>query len=126
MAKILIIDDEEMVRGVLQQTLEREGYKVESAADGSHGLDLFQSWRPDLVITDILMPGKEGLETIRELRAEDPDVQIIAISGGGDRGDLNFLRAASMFGAVRTLSKPISRDDLLPMVRDILGDPANH
>ena len=126
MAKILIIDDEEMVRDVLRQTLEREGYQVEAAADGERGLDLFQSWRPDLVITDILMPGKEGLETIRELRAADPDVQIIAISGGGDRGDLNFLRAASMFGAVRTLSKPISRDDLLPMVRDIVGDSASH
>jgi YesN/AraC family two-component response regulator len=126
LAKILIIDDEEMVRDVLRQTLEREGYHVEAAADGERGLALFQSWRPDLVITDILMPGKEGLETIRELRAEDPDVQIIAISGGGDRGDLNFLRAASMFGAVRTLSKPISRDDLLPMVRDIVGDPTTH
>lgn len=121
MPKILIIDDEEMVRDVLKQTLEREGYEVEAAADGQHGLSLFQTWGPDLVVTDILMPGKEGLETIRELRAEDPEVQIIAISGGGDRGDLNFLRAASMFGAVRTLSKPISRDDLLPMVRELVG-----
>ena len=123
MPKILIIDDEEMVRDVLRQTLEREGYDVQAAADGEKGLSLFETWKPDLVITDILMPGKEGLETIRELRAVDPDVQIIAISGGGDRGDLNFLRAASMFGAVRTLSKPISRDDLLPMVRDIVGEP---
>jgi YesN/AraC family two-component response regulator len=121
--KILIIDDEEMVRDVLRQTLEREGYDVQAAADGEKGLSLFEEWQPDLVITDILMPGKEGLETIRELRTADPDVRIIAISGGGDRGDLNFLRAASMFGAVRTLSKPISRDDLLPMVRDIVGGP---
>ena len=124
MTKILVIDDEDMVRDVLRQTLEREGYEVEVAADGGKGLDLFQAWNPDLVITDILMPGKEGLETIRELRNLSPAVKIIAISGGGDRGDLNFLRAASMFGAVRTLSKPISRDVLLPMVRDLVGEPA--
>jgi CheY-like chemotaxis protein len=120
MRRILIIDDEVPVREMLRQMLEREGYEVSEAEDGESGLKLYRSAPADLVITDILMPGKGGLVAISDLRREFPKVSIIAISGGGRSGKLNFLATARTFPGVRTLRKPFRRSELLDAVRESL------
>jgi DNA-binding response OmpR family regulator len=120
MARILIIDDDRQARNLLKQILSRAGYDVVEAQDGVAGVHLFQAAPVDLVITDILMPDKEGLETIQELRQSAPQVKIIAISGGGEKGNLNFLRIAEKLGAQRTMQKPFSRQTLLDAVAQVL------
>lgn len=123
MARILIIDDEDQPRRMLQQVLIRAGYEVVEARDGNQGLQLFRVSQTDLIITDILMPEKEGLETIIDLRREFPAVKIIAISGGGRTGNLNFLEVAKRLGAQRTLQKPFELQEMLAAVRDLLQTP---
>lgn len=98
MKKILIIDDEAPVRKMLIKLLEKNDYEVMDANDGNHGINLFKNSHPDLIITDLIMPDKEGLETIRELMKIDPDVKIIAISGGGMADPKMYLNLASKFG----------------------------
>jgi len=83
MARILVIDDDIQILEMLGQTLEREGYEVVDALDGKEGMRLYREAPTDLVITDIVMPEKEGVETIMELKRDFPDVKIIAMSGGG-------------------------------------------
>ena len=121
MARILIIDDEEQVLHLLQETLTRAGHEITSAQDGVEGLKAFKKQPTDLVITDILMPEKDGLDTIREMVALDPKVRIIAISGGGRTGVLDFLPVAQVFGAMYTLTKPFERQDLLNIVNTALS-----
>ena len=122
LARILIIDDEDLSRNMLSQALTRAGYDVSTACDGTEGIELFRSVLADLIITDILMPGKEGLETIMELRRDFPDVKIIAMSGGGRTGNLNFLDIAERLGAQRTLQKPFHLQDVLQLVQEVLQD----
>ena len=81
MEKILIIDDEPSIRKMLKTLFEKNGYEVMEAQDGTQGIKLFQTHRPDLIITDLIMPGKEGLETIREIKKINQDAKIIAMSG---------------------------------------------
>lgn len=121
MAKVLIIDDEEQMRGVIRQMLERAGHEVLEAEDGGRGMEVFRGSAVDLVITDILMPEKEGLETIMEMKREAPDTRIIAISGGGRAGTLNFLPAAEKLGASAILAKPFKGEELIKAVNDLLG-----
>lgn len=120
MPLILIIDDDNHVRGMLRQTLERAGYDVLDAPNGKEGMNLYRQDPADLVITDLIMPEKEGIETIIELRREFPDVKIIAMSGGGIIEPETYLRMAKGLGAVRTLTKPIERKDLLEAVREFI------
>lgn len=89
MTRILVIDDEPQVRAMLRQMLEREGYEVVEAEEGEEGMRRYREQPVDLVITDILMPQKEGIETIRALRRTNPGVKIIAISGGGRMSKLD-------------------------------------
>jgi DNA-binding response OmpR family regulator len=119
-ARILIIDDEDQARRMLHQVLERAGYEVVVARNGSEGLERFRAEPTDLIITDILMPEKEGLETIMDLRREFPQAKIIAMSGGGRAGNLNFLAIAEVLGAQRTLHKPFELQEMLTAVRDLL------
>ena len=121
MGTILVIDDDDQVRGVLRDMLEFAGYDVLDAPNGRLGLSEFRKHDVDLVITDILMPEKEGLETIIELRKEQPGLQIIAISGGGERGNMDYLQTANMLGAVKTFAKPFDRRDLLDTVAGLIG-----
>ena len=122
MPRILVIDDDEQIRSLLRAILEREGYEVETAADGVQGLNFFRKDPADLVITDILMPEKEGLETIRELCDEFPDAKIIAISGGGSLAHPEvYLELCKKFGALRTFQKPVDRHELVTAVREIIG-----
>ena len=120
MAKILIIDDEEQVRLYLRRILEPEGHEVVEAGNGKVGLQLYCEEPADLIITDIFMPEKEGLETIRELRRDFPEVKIIVISGGGRLSKVDFLPMAGKLGALRTMAKPFTRQDMLSAVREVL------
>jgi DNA-binding response OmpR family regulator len=125
MAPILVIDDDRQARGVVRSALERAGYEVREACDGSEGARLARSERPALVITDILMPNKEGLEVIRELQEGHRSLPIIAMSGGSQWMPPDaLLRLATYFGAQRTLLKPFSLADLLDAVRSVLGPGA--
>lgn len=120
MARILVVDDEEPLRVLLRTMLERDGYEVEDAPNGIVAMRLLRDHPADLVIMDILMPEKEGIETIQEVRAAYPDTKIIAISGGGQIGPESYLEMARSFGAHRTLNKPVDRDVLLETVRELL------
>jgi len=120
MARILIADDDQQVRVMLKMTLERAGYEVIEAEDGNEAVKQFKSGQPDLVVTDIVMPEKEGIETIMEMRALNPDVQIIAISGGGRINPEDYLSWATKFGVKETFIKPVDRDLLLKAVEGLL------
>jgi DNA-binding response OmpR family regulator len=122
-ARILIIDDESQVRDLLRQALERAGHEVVEARDGREGLRSFRVTPADLILTDILMPEKEGLETIIELRREVPGIKIIAMSGGRG-GKLNFLDIAKQLGAQRVLQKPFGVHEVLKMVTELLEAPS--
>ena len=121
MAHILIVDDEEYMREMLQDMLEEAGHTAETACDGVEGLNRFRTRRPALVITDLLMPSKGGLNLIKEVRATNPDQPMVAISGGGKDGKLNFLSTARTFPGVKTLKKPFGHEDLLAVVKDALA-----
>jgi YesN/AraC family two-component response regulator len=120
MARILIIDDELQIREMLTQMIEREGHEVLSADNGKTGIRLNRDFMADVVITDIFMPEKEGIETIMELRAGNPAVKIIAISGGGSKGQVDYLKIAKSLGATRALSKPVKRKDLMTTIDELL------
>jgi YesN/AraC family two-component response regulator len=120
--QILLIEDDNCVRQLLHQTLEKAGYDVIPASDGDEGMDLFRSNKPDLVITDIVMPQKEGLQMILELRRHDPDTKVIAMSGGGRYSNTDYLKLAKKFGARATLCKPFLREEILNVVKEVLGN----
>ncbi len=122
MSRILVIDDEENIRNLYRTVLEREGYEVHTAEDGAVGLRLFQEHAFDLVMTDIVMPEKEGLETIQELLRMRPELKILAISDGGIRNSFTYLEIAKAFGATSTLVKPVPMEDLRAEVRRLLAD----
>lgn len=113
---ILIIDDDEFLRDSLRRTLRREGYTVIEAAEGGEGLKVLKDHPVDVVLVDLFMPGKEGLETIPELRRSHPGTKIIAMSGGGAKGQTDVLKAARLMGAWRTLAKPFTREELIEAV----------
>ena len=121
MARILVVDDNDKVRMMLRMTLESEGYEVSEAPDGDVAIQLFQETPVDLVITDIVMPEKEGIETIMELRRIAPELKIIAISGGGRIRPENYLYTAQVCGANKTFVKPIDQSVLLDTIRDLIG-----
>ncbi len=123
MARILIIDDEDDLRTTLRQMLEQDGHEVSEATNGAHGLEIFEKDSPDLIITDIIMPEKEGVETIIALQRSAPDLPIIAISGGGRLPAGDCLSMAEKLGAQQTLFKPFRRTELLTAVRDCLEAP---
>ncbi len=117
--RILLIDDDDQFRLGLCRLLEVEGFEVVGARDGREGVRCYREAPADVVITDLLMPVQEGVETIQELKQEFPNVKIIAISGGGQGGKLDFLHVAERLGAQRTLRKPFSRDDLVLVIQEV-------
>lgn len=116
MAKVLVIDDELFMLDFVRKILELAQHRVLVARTADSGLDAYRTHKPDLVITDLLMPDKDGLEAIRELLKENPATRIIAISGGGHSGYTRGLEAAKAFGAHETIRKPFSPDALLAAV----------
>jgi DNA-binding response OmpR family regulator len=121
MPTILIIDDEEPLRRLLAATLTAAGYTVYQAADGRQGLDLFHAAPADLVLTDLIMPGKEGLETIMQLRQLHPRLRIIAMSGGSAHSK-SYLDLARGLGARRLLAKPFTADELTSAITEVLAE----
>jgi CheY-like chemotaxis protein len=119
--RILIIDDDPVSREVLLEALEQEPYTLADATDGKAGLRLHIKNPFDLVITDIIMPEMEGLETIRKLKRISPAVKIIAISGGGHLDAEGYLQMAQKLGADRSLDKPIDQDRLKETIKELLA-----
>ncbi|MEI6608996.1 MAG: response regulator [Deltaproteobacteria bacterium] len=121
MARILIIDDDETFRTMVRRMLESADYKeIEEAGDGNSGMNLLRNNPFDLVITDIIMPNKEGIELIMELTKNYPRIKIIAMSGGGKIGAESYLEMASHLGANRTIKKPFKQAELLHAVKELL------
>ncbi len=121
MAKIMIIDDDDQFRKMLRQTLIKAGYEVMEASNGGEGIKNFSKEPTDLIITDIVMPDKEGIETIMEIRQISPTVKIIAVSGGGRIGSDSYLDLARKLGAEKTFSKPVDRKEVLETIKEILN-----
>ena len=123
MASILLVDDDEQLRTMLSEVLRRAGHQVREASDGNQGLRLYEIQPSDLIITDLVMPGEEGLGMIRKLKRLHPEVKIIAISGGGRIGPLSkqdYLKMARMLGAQIVLTKPFSNQEILDAVNNML------
>jgi len=126
MKRILVIEDDGNIRNMLRLSLEALGYAVTEAGDGSQGLESYRASPADLVLTDLVMPEKEGLETIRELRKTNPQVKIIAMSGGSRSKAGENLKMAKVFGATALISKPFEISKLAQTIADLLGErPAN-
>jgi YesN/AraC family two-component response regulator len=123
MAKILVIDDEPSILLMIKKMLEKEGHLVDIALNGRDGLELFEEFEPALLITDIIMPQKEGLEIILELKKKHPELKIIAISGGGRIGPEGYLPVAKQFGADMVFQKPLVQKEFVKAVSDLIGKP---
>jgi len=119
--RILVIDDDPDVRGSLSKILTRAGYEVVVAADGAAGIELQHNEPADVIITDIFMPGVDGLQTIRQLKKEGSEVRIIAVSGGDRTGTVDLKEHARLMGAFKVLAKPFEMDDVLAAVKEALG-----
>ena len=120
-ARILIIDDEPSALDLLRRIFEGEGYQVVLAANGLEGVELFRQNPCDLVITDIVMPGKDGLQTILDLREEYPDLPFVAISGGGAISKERYLTVAGYLDRVVTLAKPFAIEAIVAAVERLLA-----
>jgi CheY-like chemotaxis protein len=123
MARIVIIEDDDTLRPVLLQTVRKLGHEAFAEPDGKAGLNRVRAWPPELVITDMVMPEKEGVETILELRRDFPAIKIVAISGGGRNNRADYLSFAKKFGAAATLAKPFSREELRQVLETVLAPP---
>jgi CheY-like chemotaxis protein len=122
MARILVLDDDAVMREVLRAMLEAAGHEVIDAADGEAGMEIYRTQPTDLIVTDMIMPEKTGMEAIAELKQEFPDVKIIAISGGGEKsGPYSYLMMAKRLGAKRILMKPIKHQELVEAVSEVLA-----
>lgn len=129
MTRVIIIDDEEDIRVVLKETFVREGFDVAVASDGTEGLNLIRETGADVVITDIIMPGRDGVETAYDIRMEFPNTKIIVMSGGGNTAPMDYqpnaistssyLASAESLGADLTMTKPFDRQELIKAVREL-------
>lgn len=120
--RVLIVDDDPGIRRTLHILLSREGFQVSQARDGVEALRLWRDQGGDLVITDLHMPEKNGIETIVELLSHSPGMRIIAMSGGGQTKRLDLLSNASLLGAVLTIEKPFTLSEMMSLVRRALKD----
>lgn len=120
MAIVLVIEDEPLVRDTIRLSLETGGYDVIIASDGREGVSILGRNKVDVVVTDLIMPEQEGLETIRIIRRDHPDTKVIAISGGGRHVGTDYLKAASLLGANFALQKPFAMAHLRQCVADCL------
>jgi len=123
MIRIVVIDDEPLVRSTASTILTREGFTVETAEDGEGGLALVHANQPDAVITDIFMPKMDGIEIIMQMKRRSPSTKIIAVTGGGQAGMTEIASAAKHLGADHILHKPFNQASLLASVNAVLGIP---
>jgi DNA-binding response OmpR family regulator len=117
--KVLVIDDDHLVRYTLSKILQRSGYDVVTASDGRRGMLLLREEYPDVVITDIIMPEQEGIDTIIQIRHERPSIKIIAISGGGRVRNVDYLKMARSLGAHEVIRKPFVAEELLVRLAEL-------
>ena len=123
MTRILLVDDDELLRNVLALTLRKMGHAVVEARNGREALERCADGLPDLLLTDLIMPEKEGLETITTIRELHPAVKVIAMSGGG-RGDAtDYLNIARLLGADRTLQKPFTQEAMAQAIAEVGAMP---
>ena len=120
MNSVLVIDDDPVIRSVVRRVLEKKGFEVSTAGDGQSGLSRFAELNPDLVMVDIVMPGKEGMATILELREAHPDARILAMTGGGNFTAGDVLRIAELLGADNSIEKPFAPAALVSLVERCL------
>jgi CheY-like chemotaxis protein len=120
--RILIVDDDDQFRLMLRRLLEREGYEVFEARDGKEGIKAYRNLRTDVVVTDIIMPEMEGVETIMKLRKEFPDVKVFAISGGGRNSPDSYLSMAEKLGARFIMEKPLDRQLFLEKLTALIAE----
>ena len=125
MYTILLVDDDQLFGEMLKKTLHHAGYEVLRAYNGVQALRIYTPESVDLVLTDLVMPEKEGIELILELRRLHPEVKIIAMSGGGQNGKYDYLPMAQRLGAVHTLAKPFSLHELLAALASAFDSTEN-
>lgn len=125
MPRILITDDNPAIRTLLTEILEANGHEVETASEGAAALKRLRAHPFEILITDIFMPEKDGIELIMEVRILHPELRVIAISGGGPGVGVDLLNPAKRLGAMRVLRKPVSRADLLQAVKEVLEEPTS-
>jgi CheY-like chemotaxis protein len=121
MKSILIVDDDRLTRKAFRRIFERAGYAVLEACDGNEAIRQYDSYNPDLVVTDIIMPEKDGIEALFEIKQKDNDAKIIAVSGGGRIAPGNYLDVAKKLGAIATFEKPVKPEILLTAIKDVLA-----
>ncbi|HEX9215650.1 MAG TPA: response regulator [Gemmatimonadales bacterium] len=121
MARILVIDDQEPIRRIVRRALENERHEVLDASDGELGMQLLERETVDIVITDIFMPGQDGIVTLREIRKKFPSLNVIVMSGGDSTGMLDLRKDAELLGAVKSLQKPFTAREIVDVVRSVLG-----
>lgn len=122
MYRILVIDDDTKIRQFVSTVLGLAGYDVIQAADGIEGMTAFDENQPDMVITDVVMPGKDGIEAVLELREKAPQVPVLVMTGGGQIPAETYLRMATGVGATRTLRKPFLKHELLQAIDEGLKE----
>jgi two-component system chemotaxis response regulator CheY len=120
MAGILVIDDQEPIRRIVRRALEQAGHDVFDASDGEMGMQMLARHPVAVVISDIFMPGQDGILTLRLIRKQFPDVKVIVISGGDSTGMLDLRRDAELLGAVKSLQKPFTAREIVDLVRSVL------
>lgn len=125
MGRILVVDDDAQMREMLSETLTSAGHEVEDAENGAEAMKRLKNNRFDLAIIDIVMPEKEGIETMREIRSDYPDLIFFAISGGGRLGPVQYLEVAKSLGAHRTFVKPFERREMLKAIDEALGEKSS-
>ena len=122
MSRILVVDDDRHIRNMLLRIFEGQGYDVSLAENGKHGLEVLAEQDVDLIVSDILMPEKDGLEMISTVKELYPDIKIVAMSGGGHIGSENYLRLAQHMGAERTIQKVIMCEDIIRVANELLRE----
>jgi CheY-like chemotaxis protein len=119
--RVLILEDNDDFRALLQKKLELAGFEVVAAPSGARALELMSRAAPDLIVTDLFMPDKDGIETIVEIRTRYPKARIVAMSGWQSRAESDYLRVARELGAVRTFRKPFPLEDMVQALRQLSG-----
>ena len=123
MKRVLIIDDDEAILRMMNKLISREGYEVMTASNGDEATYILKDDSMfDLVITDIIMPKKEGIEIVTMLKNEFPEIKVIAISGGGRFSPAGYLKAADILGAHKTFIKPFNHREMLNAINELIGD----
>lgn len=120
MYDILLVDDEPMIREGLKMALEMEGHRAFTAADGNEAIRMVEESKPQLIITDIIMPESDGIEVICTVKESNPDIKILAISGGGRISANDHLRIARQLGATGVLAKPFSTEELICEINKLM------